>query len=240
MKEKDLSILVSAFNEEKNVTRLLQRLTSVLDTQRITGEIVFLNNHSSDRTGELADIFSKKDKRVRVIHRYNRESKDLGSSLREGFLNCSGNYIIIMDADLSHNPEDIANLFNHKKEADIIIGSRFTEGGRRDMVFSRVVISRVYNSLVRLIMNIGVMDITTGFKLYRKEVIENLNLTNNGFGLHVEILLKAIHKGYTIKEIPIFYKAREKGESKLSYRKQFKTYAKPVFDMMKMRLGLLR
>lgn len=234
----ELSIVVSAFNEEENVKRLFQMLSSVLDKYHINGEIIFLNNHSTDKTGELAASIAKKDKRIKVIQRYNRENKDLGSSLREGFLNCKGDYIIIMDADLSHDPEAIVDLLSHKHEADIIIGSRYVHEGRGDMTTSRLIISKAYNILTRLLLGIHVHDITTGFKLYRREVIGSLQLTNNGFGLHVEILLKALHKGYTAKEVPIHYKARDRGESKLNYKKQFRTYATPVYEMAKAKIGL--
>jgi len=238
MVKKELSIVVSALNEEENVRNLLQRLTHVLIKYKIEGEIIFLNNHSIDRTGELADAFSKKDKRVKVIHRYNRENKGLGSSLLEGLKNCSGKYIVIMDADLSHDPEEIDNLLYHKHDADIIIGSRFTVGGKSDMPFTRTIISRLYNTLVGLLLRVGVKDITTGFKLYKKEVIDSLNLVNNDFGLHVEILLKAKHNGFTTKEIPIYYRTRSKGTSKLSYRRQFKRYAEPVLEMIKVKFRL--
>ncbi|MBI3190738.1 glycosyltransferase [archaeon] len=203
----------------------------------IKWEIVFLNNHSSDRTGELAKQNARRDKRVRVIQRYNRENKDLGSSLREGFKNCNGKYIIIMDADLSHDPEDIKDIFVHRHDADIIIGSRFTKGGKSDMPLTRVFISKTYNFLVNLILGVRVGDITTGFKLYKKDVLDSLKLVNNGFGLHVEILLKAVHKGYTTKEIPIHYRTRTEEKSKLSYAKQFKRYAEPVIEMIKIKLG---
>ena len=232
----ELSIVVSALNEEKNVTNLLQRLVAVLDNQKIKGEIIFLNNHSTDKTGEIADTFARKDKRVRVIHRHNRPSKDLGSSLREGFAAAKGCYLIIMDADLSHDPADLARLFSHRKDADIIIGSRFERGGSGDMQFSRVLISRFYNITARLVAGRSVKDFTTGFKLYRKEVLDSLKLTNDGFGLHMEILLKSIRKGFTTKEIPIHYHSREDGESKLSYRKQFKTYALPLLQILKQRI----
>ena len=237
---KALSIVVSALNEEKNVKTLFQKLTSILDKHKIDGEIVFLNNHSTDKTGPLADAFAKKDKRIKVIQRYGRKNKDLGSSLREGFANCSGKYIIIMDADLSHNPEDIKGLFECRKDADIIIGSRFVKGGKSDMPLSRILISKGYNFLVSSVLGMKVKDITTGFKLYKRDVIKNLNLVNNGFGLHVEIILKALHKGYTAKEIPIYYRARKQGESKLSYSRQFKRYAEPAFEMLKIKMKLSR
>src|SRR3989338_3070268 len=126
MAEKELSMVISAFNEEKNVENLFKKLINALNKLGINWEIVFINNHSTDMTGELAEHISRRDKRIHLIQRYNRENKDLGSSLREGFKNCTGKYIIIMDADLSHDPEEIKDIFIHRHDADIIIGSRFT------------------------------------------------------------------------------------------------------------------
>ncbi|MBS3056353.1 MAG: glycosyltransferase [Candidatus Aenigmarchaeota archaeon] len=238
MAEKELSMVISAFNEEKNVENLFKKLINALNKLGINWEIVFINNHSTDMTGELAEHISRRDKRIHLIQRYNRENKDLGSSLREGFKNCTGKYIIIMDADLSHDPEEIKDIFIHRHDADIIIGSRFTKGGKSDMPVTRVIISKTYNFLVNLILDAKVNDITTGFKLYKRNVIDSLKLVNNGFGIHVEILLKAVHKGYTTKEIPIYYRTRTEGKSKLSYARQFKRYAEPVLEMIKIKLGL--
>lgn len=234
----ELSILVSAYNEEKNVPSLLKRLTSALDHSGIRGEVIFLNNHSTDRTGDIAQKYAERDKRITVIQRYHRTNKDLGSSLREGLDACLGEFIIIMDADLSHDPENIQELFAHRKEADIIVGSRFVTGGVGEMSRSRVLISKTYNFVAGFPIGWKVRDVTTGFKLYRSDIIKKLKLKNNGFGLHVEIILQALSKGYRAKEIPIHYHARMKGESKLDYKKQFKTYAKPIMDAMLSRLGL--
>ena len=193
---------------------------------KIEGEIVFMNNHSTDNTGKLADLAAKKDKanRIRVIHRVNRPSKDLGSSLREGISNARGNFILIMDCDLSHDPAEIKELFDKRNEADVIVGSRFA-GGSADMNLKRTILTRTYNMMISTLLNMHVKDITTGFKLYKRGVLQSLNLTNDGFGLHVEILIKAALKGYKIKEVPIHYKKSLK--STLNYRKQFKSYMKP-------------
>ncbi|MBI4181632.1 MAG: glycosyltransferase [Candidatus Aenigmarchaeota archaeon] len=232
-----LSIVVSGFNEEANVDALFRRLLGFLDARKVEGEIIFLDNHSTDRTGPLADRWARRDRRVHVVHRRNRPNRDLGSSLREGFARCRGRYVLIMDADLSHDPEDIPRLLEHRQEADIIIGSRFTPGGRADMPFRRTLISRSYNLVARLLSGVPAHDITTGFKLYRRAVLDRLVLVNNGFGLHVEILLKAFRAGATIREVPIHYRARVGGDSKLSYRRQFRRYWDPVWDAFRIRMG---
>ncbi|MBI2559482.1 glycosyltransferase [Candidatus Woesearchaeota archaeon] len=232
MAKPELSVVVSALNEEKTVRSVLEQILRVFDNYKINGEIIFMDNHSTDRTGILADKAAKKDKRARVIHRINRPNTDLGSSLREGFANARGKYLIIMDCDLSHSPDEIPNLLKHKNEADIIIGSRYTKGGKADMSLKRSIISRSFNLMTKIIAGTNVNDITTGFKLYKKEVLDKLKLTSTGFGLHVEIFLKAINKGCKAIEVPIHYQRADK-KSTLNYRKQFLSYAKPVLSALK-------
>ena len=232
MSKQELSVVISALNEEKTVQSVLRKVLGIFDKHSIDGEIVFMDNHSTDTTGKLADDVAKEDKRVRVIHRINRPNKDLGSSLREGFTNAKGTYLLIMDCDLSHSPEEIPNLLKHKNEADIIIGSRYVKGGKAEMTLKRAVISKSFNFLTKNLLGTNVKDITTGFKLYKKKVIDSLNLESTGFGLHVEIFLKAINKGYTAKEVPIAYLRADK-KSTLNYRKQFMSYTKPVLLALK-------
>lgn len=228
----EISIVISALNEQKTVQNVLTKVMGVFDKYKINGEIVFMDNHSTDKTGVLADKFSKKDKRIKVIHRRNRHDKDLGSSLREGFANSHGKYVLIMDCDLSHSPDEIPNLLKHKNKADIIVGSRYTEGGKADMNLKRSIISRTFNLLTRVLLNVNIKDITTGFKLYNKKVLDKLKLESNGFGLHVEILLKALNRGYTAIEMPIYYKRADK-KSTLNYRKQFLSYTKPLLAALR-------
>lgn len=232
MSQPEISVVISALNEEKTVKNVLIKVLGVFDKNKIDGEIIFMDNHSTDKTGNFADKVSKKDRRVKVVHRINRPNKDLGSSLIEGFDNARGKFVLIMDCDLSHSPDDIPNLLKHKNEADIIVGSRYTKGGKADMNLKRSIISKTYNLLTRLLLNTKVTDITTGFKLYNKKIFDNLKFKSTGFGIHVEILLKALNKGYTAIEVPIYYQRADK-KSTLNYRKQFLSYAKPVFAALK-------
>ncbi len=227
----ELSVVISALNEERSVEQVLRGVLSIFDECKIKGDIIFLNNHSTDKTGKIADSVAKKDKRIRVIHRINRPNRDLGSSLKEGISHARGDYILIMDCDMSHNPAEVKELFKRRKEADIIVGSRYA-GGSAEMPPSRVLISGLSNIIVNVLLGVGVRDISTGFKIYKREALQSLKLNNEGFGLHVEILLKAANKGYTIKEIPIHYK-RSMKKSTLNYRRQIPSYGKAVWAGMK-------
>src|SRR3989338_3826758 len=234
----ELSVVISALNEGERVAEVLTRVLESLKRNNINGEVVFMNNHSTDNTGENADRVAQQYANLRVIHRQNRPNKDLGSSLREGIANAKGKFYLIMDCDLSHNPDDIVRLFSERDKADIIIGSRFVKGGSAELNFKRWLFTRTYNNLARLLVGIPVKDLTTGFKLYRTELIRRLDLKQNGFGLVVEMPIKAYLSGATFLEIPIKY-ARSPKESTLNYRKQFRSYMTPVMEGFKERLRRL-
>lgn len=227
MTKPKLSVVIPALNEEKTVVAVITRALEVLDREQIDGEIVFLNAQSTDRTGALAEEIARRDGRLRVIHRPDSRPGDLGISLRDGFRNARGEYVIVLDCDLSHDPADIPKLFERRHEADIVAGSRFAKGGSADMPLQRVILSRTYNFTVKALLGLAIRDVTTGYKLYKKKMLDELGLESEGFGLQVEIVVKAHLKGYTAKEVPIHY-ARSDKKSTLSYRKQFASYMLPL------------
>jgi len=232
----ELSVVISAYNEEKSVEKVLNGVLQSFKKYGIIGELIFMDNHCTDKTGDIADKVAKKSKKLRVIHRRRRKSRDLGSSLIEGLNQAKGEFVLIMDCDDSHNYQDVKRLFSQRKNADIIIGSRFVKGGGSDFTLKRKVISNFYNFLIPLFLGVKIKDMTTGFKLYNREkVLKGMNLKNNGFGLHIELILKAKAKGCTHKEIPIYYK-KSAGKSHLNYKKQFWSYGKPALTMLGCRI----
>ena len=229
-----LTVIVPALNEERTVSAVLTRVLEVFDRERIDGEVILVNDASTDRTGALADEIAGRDRRARVIHRSSGKKGSLGSSLREGFRNARGEYVIVLDCDLSHDPADIPKLLGRRAEADIIVGSRYVKGGAADMPLQRVVLSRTYNFIAQALLGLSIRDVTTGYKLYKREMLDELGLESDGFGLQVEIVVKAHVKGYTAVEVPIHYTRSDK-KSTLIYRKQFASYALPIFQGLKAR-----
>jgi len=234
-KDIDLSVIISALNEQDSVQQVLTKILEILDESKLNGEIIFMDNHSTDKTGQLADEISKKDKRVRVIHRINRPSKDLGSSIIEGLSNAKGQYITMLDCDISHDAYELLNFLKHKDEADIIVGSRKVKGGSANMPLKRKIMSNSYMLVSRILVGVKVKDFTGSFKLYNRKVFDNMHLTNQGFGLFPEIVFKAYLQGFTFKELPIQY-AKSSSASNLNYKKQFRSYAEPLLKAFKARL----
>jgi len=224
---KDLTIIISGYNEGVRVKDVLENVLGVIEKYKIGASVLFLDNHSTDDTGTEADSVAQNNRRLQVIHRRNRPNKDLGSSILEGISLVQTKHFMIMDCDLSHNPEDIPKLFERRFDADIVIGSRFVNGGSADLQLKRSILSQGFNTFARIIVGIPVYDLTTGFKLYKTDLIKNLTFKNNGFGLHVEMPIRAFLNGATVLEIPIHYSKSPK-KSTLRYRKQFFSYMSPV------------
>lgn len=225
--ELELSAVIAALNEEKTVAEVLERVLKVFDRQGIAGEIILVNGCSTDRTGAIADEIASADNRVRVIHLGPEAPGNLGISLREGFRNARSPYVVALDCDLSHDPDDIPRFYAERAAAHLVIGSRFTSGGRAELSWKRSLLSRGYNLFARRVLGAAIHDLTSGYRLYDRAMLDALDLQSQGFGLQVEIVAKAVSRGYTVREIPIYYRRCDK-KSNLVYRKQFASYMLPV------------
>ncbi|VVB86933.1 Glycosyltransferase AglD [uncultured archaeon] len=208
----EISIVVPTYNESENIGNLLQAVSKTLESYDY--EIIIVDDNSPDGTAGIVRKISCEDNRIRLVVRSGKLG--LGSAILEGFSMAEGNYLLMIDADLSHRPEDIKRLIDRRKEADIIIGSRYIKGGRTICwPVKRRIISRIAIVLVNLFFNLSVKDPVSGFALYKKETFERLDgkLKPMGYKLLLEVLAKS--PGLTVIEIPITFINRKTGESKL-------------------------
>jgi dolichol-phosphate mannosyltransferase len=224
-----VSIVLPALNEEQTVADVLHSVLRVFDREAIDGEIILVDGYSTDRTAAIAEEIAAADSRVRVIRLGPEAPGNLGISLREGFRSARGPYIIALDCDLSHDPDDIPRFYAERGAAHVVIGSRFTRGGRAELSLKRSLLSRGYNLFARSLLGSGIRDLTSGYRLYDKAMLDALDLRSTGFGLQVEIVAKAVSRGYIVKEVPIHYRRCDK-KSNLVYRKQFASYMLPVIQ----------
>jgi dolichol-phosphate mannosyltransferase len=229
MDQIEASVVLPALNEAKTVGDVLHRVLRVFDRQTIHGEIIVVDGYSMDRTAATAEEIAAADNRVRVIRLGAEAPGNLGISLREGFRNARAPYIIALDCDLSHDPDDIPRFYAERGTAHLVIGSRFTRGGRAELSLKRNILSRGYNLVARGLLGSNIHDLTSGYRLYDKAMLDALDLRSTGFGLQVEIVAKAISRGYIVKEVPIYYRRSDK-KSNLVYRKQFASYMLPVIQ----------
>jgi dolichol-phosphate mannosyltransferase len=192
----NLSVIIPARHEAANLALLLPEVNRVLRNLAVTYEIVVCDELADEKTIEVAP----------ELHGY-------GSALQSGFGLAQGEFIITMDADLSHPAEFLTDLWRAHNTADIIIASRYVNGGRAIMPLSRLVLSRILNMFFRWGLGLSVRDVSSGYRMYRSTYIKNHTCTSRNFNILQELLVSAIVDGYSVQEIPFTYESRKHGSS---------------------------
>ncbi|MDA1079135.1 MAG: glycosyltransferase family 2 protein [bacterium] len=201
-----LSVLVPIYNEEKTLKEVLQKLLSVSDVS----EVIVVDDGSTDSTPEiLAKLKHKKLKTFR------KENGGKGSALRFALEHATGEYVLIQDADLEYDPEDIPGLLEPIKRGrvDIVYGSRFL-GPHLNLLFWHRVGNSVLNFLVNILYNTTLSDMETCYKVVPTKLLRELKLTSNAFDIEPEITCKLLKRGHKIFEVPISYIGRDFSEGK--------------------------
>lgn len=212
-------VIIPTFNELENLPLIMGRVHKALPDVHI----LVVDDGSPDGTGELADELALADPdRVHVMH---RDAKDgLGAAYLAGFawgLGRQYSVLVEMDADGSHAPEQLYRLLDAiDNGADLAIGSRYVEGGTvRNWPWRRLVLSKTANTYSRVLLGVGIHDITAGYRAYRREVLEKIDLSavdSKGYCFQIDLTWRAINQGFTVAEVPITFTERELGVSKMS------------------------
>lgn len=212
-------IVIPTYNEIANIGRLLNSLTKSFNDVNI----LIVDDNSPDGTSEEVLKFQKKYKDIFLI---TRESKQgLGTAYIKGFewaLKLDYDYIIQMDADFSHKVSDLKKMLKYSEQSTLVIGSRYVEGGStKGWTKSRVLLSRIANLLADYILKINIKDLTGGFKIWPKNILESISFDKielNGYSFQIEMNYLTSKAGFKILEVPIHFIERENGNSKLSNR----------------------
>lgn len=216
-------VVIPTYDEAQNVERMLAALLEVFDASGIDGHVLVVDDGSPDGTADLVDAVAARDPRVRVLRRTAKEG--IGPAYRAGFrvaLDAGAQRIAEMDCDFSHDPRALPALLAAADDADLVLGSRYVPGGgvvRWGLV--RRAISRGGCMYARLVLGIPVHDLTGGFKVFRREVLEAIPLEEvsaAGYGFQVEMTYRALLLGFRVREVPITFSERELGQSKMSRR----------------------
>ncbi len=210
-----VTIIIPTYNERGNLPRLVGKIFSLPIADKI--ELIIVDDSSPDGTGELAEQLKKKYHKIQVIHRKERGRGTAGIAGFKEALNHRNKYIMEMDADFSHNPEDIVKFLEEIKKYDVVIGSRYIGGRILNRSLYRNIISTLANIYNRAILGLSVRDVSSGYKCYRRNVIEALDFDHflsEGYSIGAETLYRIKEKGFTMKEIAITFKNREYGVSK--------------------------
>jgi dolichol-phosphate mannosyltransferase len=214
----DVWVVLPTYNEAENLERITR---AILEQLPATGRILIVDDNSPDGTGEIADRLAASNDSVEVLHRSVKEG--LGPAYLAGFavaLDGGADRIVEMDADFSHDPSYLRGLIAATDHADLAIGSRYVDGGGvMDWGPTRRFISRGGSAYARIALGLPVRDLTGGFKCFRRQVLEAINLETieaRGYAFQVETTYRTIKAGFRVVEVPIVFRDRRAGSSKMS------------------------
>jgi dolichol-phosphate mannosyltransferase len=212
-------IIIPTYNESENI----ERIVPLILEKDSSINVLIVDDNSPDGTGRIADRMANQDERISVIHRQSKSG--LGTAYITGFkfaLENGYDLVFEMDCDFSHDPKYIVEFLRAVKDADLVLGSRYISGVNViNWPMSRLLLSYYANVYSRLVTGLPVKDATGGFKCFRREVLEAIDLDrvkSNGYSFQIEMSFRAWKKGFKIKEIPIVFEDRKVGQSKMSKR----------------------
>jgi dolichol-phosphate mannosyltransferase len=214
---KSLVVVIPTYNERDNLLQIVHRLHAAVPT----AHALIVDDASPDGTGELADGLAAEDDRVQVLH---RQAKDgLGAAYLAGFswaLAREYQVVVQMDADGSHPPEALPGMLEELAGADLVLGSRYVPGGTVvNWPKHRQLLSRGGNLYSRLALGVQIKDITAGYRVFRRHLLAELALgevNSQGYCFQIDMAWRTIKAGFRVREVPITFTERERGESKMS------------------------
>lgn len=214
------SVILPTYNERNNLPIITWLLARTFEENGIDWEVVIVDDGSPDGTQEVAKQLIKVYGDKRILLKPRAGKLGLGTAYVHGLRYCTGNFVIIMDADFSHHPKFIPRMIKLQKDQalDIVTGTRYAgDGGVYGWDLKRKLVSRGANFLATTVLNPGVSDLTGSFRLYRKHVLEKIisQTKSKGYVFQMEMMVRARQNGFSIGEVPISFVDRLYGESKL-------------------------
>jgi dolichol-phosphate mannosyltransferase len=217
-------LILPTYDEAENLEAIVRAALAVLRRAAPQAHrILVVDDGSPDGTGAIADRLAAEISAVEVLHRRVREG--LGPAYLAGFeraLKGGAAFVLEMDADFSHDPADLARLLAAAAEADLVLGSRYVAGGGvSDWGRARQLVSRGGSWYARRVLGLPVRDLTGGFKCFRREVLEAIDLPtirSRGYAFQVELTHRALRAGFRVVELPIVFRDRQRGSSKMTWR----------------------
>jgi dolichol-phosphate mannosyltransferase len=217
MSDRQVLVLIPTYNEADNIAPVVEGVLTAVPT----ASVLILDDNSPDGTGKIADELAARDSRVHVVHRPGKQG--LGQAYLAGFAwGLGGGYDVLveMDADGSHQPEQLPALLSALDDADLVLGSRWVPGGRvLNWPRSRQLLSRGGTRYARAALGLPLFDATGGYRAFRRTTLEGLDLEtvhSEGYCFQVELAWRACRRGYRVVEVPITFVERTRGASKMS------------------------
>jgi dolichol-phosphate mannosyltransferase len=210
-------VIIPTYNEADNIEPVTARVREAVPE----AHILVADDNSPDGTGKIADELAAQDDHINVLHRKGKEG--LGAAYLAGFrwgIDHGYGVLVEMDADGSHQPEELPRLLTALKGADLVLGSRWVPGGRVvNWPRSREVLSRGGSLYSRVLLDLPLRDITGGYRAFRRETLEGLGIDavdSQGYCFQVDLAHRAVRAGFNVVEVPITFVERERGDSKMN------------------------
>ena len=225
-------VVIPTYNESENIEKIIKELKS------LEHHIMIVDDNSPDGTSEIVENLKEKNNNLYLIK---RESKlGLGSAYRDGFkaaMNMGYEFFVEMDADFSHQTIDLVEMIKNIDKADVIIGSRYIEGGGiKGWNYKRRLLSKLANLFTQILFGYHIKDSTSGFRIYNRESLEKINFQktkSDGYSFQIEMTYRANKKNLKILEIPITFYERREGESKMTGQ----IINEAIISLFKLRFG---
>lgn len=223
----DIAVIIPALNERENLESLLPSLKEVVRGLGLRAEIIVVDGGSTDGTRETVEREG-----ARAIL---QQERGYGGALMAGFAAAAAPYIVTMDADLSHRPVFLQSFWHERETAELLIASRYVEGGRAEMGPFRRMLSRILNHTYRRALALPLRDLSSGFRMYRSGILDWKVLEARDFDVLEEILVRIHTKGFRIREVPFHYMARNSGKSHAKLVRFGWAFSKTLFRMWRLR-----
>jgi len=214
-------LILPTYNEAENVEPMVRAALPRLASESGSRTILVVDDASPDGTGRIADRLAAELEEVQVLHRARKDG--LGRAYLAGFamaLDAGADLVVQMDCDFSHDPADLPRLIAAAEAADVVLGSRYvTGGGVQNWALGRRILSRGGCAYARVILGLPVHDLTGGFKCWRRSALETLDLNgvdSHGYGFQIEMSYRAVQAGLSVTEVPIVFRERREGDSKMN------------------------
>jgi dolichol-phosphate mannosyltransferase len=211
-------VIIPTYNEKENIREIVRDILG----RPFPFSVLIVDDNSPDGTGEIVEDMKKQDSRINVLHR--EKKMGLGQAYIAGFrwgLENGYGLMFEMDADYSHRPKYLDDFMEAIEDADLVLGSRYSHGVNViDWPMGRLLLSFYANVYSRIVTGLQIRDLTGGFKCYRREVLEAIDLSkvkSTGYAFQIEMTMRTASKGFRIKEIPIVFYDRSRGTSKMSF-----------------------
>ncbi len=222
-----IAIVIPCLNEGENLKLLLPQIRTVVREMGVPAEVYVIDGGSKDDTATAA-----RQQGARVIQ---QRGTGYGGAIKTAFEDIDAEYIITLDADLSHHPAILKYLYEMRDQAEIVIASRYVPQGYGAMPWSRKILSGLLNRVFRRFLDVPVYDLSSGFRLYRRKTVATLNLQFGSYAVLQEILVKAFCEGYRVKEIPFHYLPRRHGKTHARLIRFGIDYLNVLYKMWKLR-----